>query len=186
MARNPRANATGWAMVVAMAVLVVPVLAITWLFTRDPAPQVESVDYRSTAERAAAASDFEILVPQGLPDTWTATKAMWMPAGMSGQAEPVVGDTWTLGFLTPDRMFIGLDQRVVAPAQFVAQKSRDGRPDGESSVAGTPWTRLVSADDRTRSLVRPGDGRDAPAVVISGDLPYEALEAFASTLGPVA
>lgn len=186
MARNPRANATGWAMVVAMAVLLVPVLAIVWMFTREPAPQIASVDYRSAAERAAAASDFEILLPQGLPDTWVATKAMWMPAGMSGQAEPVVGDTWTVGFLTPDQMFIGLDQRVVAPDQFVAQKSRDGRPDGESTVAGTTWSRLVSPDDRTRSLVLPGDGRDTPVTVVTGDLPYEALEAFASTLEPVA
>ena len=62
---------------------------------------------------------------------------------------------------------------------MVDQQSRDGTPDGSSVVAGRTWQRLISSDGRTKSLVL----QDPDATtILSADLPYEALEAYASTL----
>ena len=53
------------------------------------------------------------------------------------------------------------------------------RPDGESTVSGQVWQRLVSSDERTYSLVL----REAKVTtIVSGDVDYSALEAYASTL----
>jgi hypothetical protein len=62
---------------------------------------------------------------------------------------------------------------------MVDLQSREGTPDGSSVVAGQTWQRLVSPDGRTRSLVLHGP---SATVVVSADLPYEALESYASTL----
>lgn len=181
MAPPARARATGSNMVVALLVLLVPVIGIVAYFTRDPAPVVPVVAYEPIAERAAAASGYALYAPVNLPEGWRCTKASFLRAGASGQAEAVIGDTWSLAFLTPQDRYIGLDQRAAAPEQFIEKRTRDGEPDGASQVTGQEWTRYVSADGRTRSLVWTDDS----VVVVSGDLPYEALEAFVGTLVPV-
>jgi hypothetical protein len=61
---------------------------------------------------------------------------------------------------------------------MVDQQSRAGTPDGVSVIAGQTWQRLISPDERTRSLVL----RGSSTTIVSADLPYEALEAYASTL----
>ena len=95
------------------------------------------------------------------------------------RSQPSVRNLWQLGFLNPDDVFIGLDQGDLQAEDLVDQQSRAGTGDGESTVNGQVWQRLVSPDGRTRSLVR----RDAQVTsIISGDLPYAALEAYAATL----
>ena len=96
---------------------------------------------------------------------------------MDGQ--PSVRNQWQLGFLTPDDVFIGLDQGDLRADDLVDQQSRAGTADGESTVNGQVWQRLVSPDGRTRSLVL----REPKVTsIVSGDLPYAALEAYAATL----
>ena len=77
---------------------------------------------------------------------------------------------------------MAVDQRDSSQELFVQQVTRDGEPAGESTVGAVVWQRHVSEDGRTRSLVHRGE----VATIVSGDLPFEALEAFASTLVPVA
>lgn len=181
MARQPR-NATVLHMIVAMALLLVPVVGAVWFFTQDPEPPIAAVDPRPVAEQAAAAASYEVLAPQNLPEGWVTTRARFTPAGspLVG-GDPAPGDTFGLGFLTPGRTYVALDQRDVAPEPFVVDVSRGGRAEGESVVGERTWVRYVSDDGRTRSLVHRGDA----VTIVSGDLPYEALEAFASTLVPV-
>lgn len=169
-------------MVVAMLVILVPALVLVAFFTRNPEPPVTPVEYRALAERAAATASYPVLVPQNLPEGWVAVRARWTPVGQPGLGgDPVPGDTWQLGMLSPERTYVGLDQRDVAVEPFVADATRKGRLDGTAEVAGRAWQRYVSEDGRTRSLVLRADG----VAVVSGDLPYGALEAFASTLAPV-
>lgn len=180
MAASPRLSASSTHMVVAMLVLLIPVIGITVLFTRDPEPVVPDVPYGPIAERAAAESDFELLAPPDLPDGWACTKAEWLPAGTPGRAEAVIGDTWSMAFLTPERMYIGLDQRSEAPEEFIERRTQDGVPDGAATINGAPWVRYLSADGQTRSLVHAGE----PVTVVTGDLPYDQLELFAAILAP--
>jgi hypothetical protein len=86
---------------------------------------------------------------------------------------------WQLGFLSPDDVFIDLNQGDVQPQEMVDQQSREGTPDGNSVVAGQTWQRLISPDGRTRSLVVRGP---EVTTIVSADLPYGALEAYVSTL----
>lgn len=166
--------------VIAVAILLIPVVVLYWFFSRIPEPRATPVDWRPVVAKAQQEASFPVAVPQNLPDTWTAVRARWTPVGQLGlDQKPAVGNTFQLGFLTPDQMYIGLDQRDTDPAGLISAATRKGAADGESSIAGEPWLRYVSDDGRTRAIVR-SDGQST--LVISGDLPYEALEAFAGTL----
>ena len=168
-------------MVMAMAVLVVPVLVISWWFTRIPEPPITAVDWQGAASQARAAAVFPVWTPRNLPDSWIAVRARWTPKGEPGiDGRPVVGNTWQLGFLGPDRRYLGVDQRDQAREQLVDKVTRQSSADGSSSVLQREWQRRVSRDGRTRSLVLEDDGS---VVVVSGDVPYAQLEAFAATLG---
>ncbi len=170
-------------MLVAMLVLFVPVVLLTQFFTRNPEPPVTALDWKPVADAAAREASYEVLAPVNLPDGWVATRARFTEAGQPVLAgDPAPGDTFQLGFLSPEGRYFGLDQRDAAPDAFVRTVTRQGRPDGESSAAGRSWTRYVSEDGRTRSLV---ELREGAATIVSADLPHEALEAFASTLEPV-
>jgi hypothetical protein len=104
----------------------------------------------------------------------------WVPQGrpyLNSEASP--RNLWQLGFLTPDEVFIDLTQGDVRAQEMVDQQSRAGTQDGNSVVAGQTWQRLVSPDGRTRSLVLRNPN---VTTVVSADLPYGALEAYAATL----
>lgn len=164
-----------------MAVIVVPLLVVTWFFTQNPAEEVESVDPAPHVERAREQSPYPVLAPQGLPDGWVPLRVRWARDGEAWiTGEPAVGNSWQLGYLNPDGVYIAVQQRDRSPQQFVDQLSRDGVRESEvSSLAGREWERWTSLDDRTRSLV----WRDGQMVaVVTGDTSYEVLDTFAASL----
>jgi hypothetical protein len=168
-------------MIRSLAVILIPLVVITIIFTNTPKQHpVKEVDWKSVLATARKEAPFEVLAPESLPAGWRATQVTWVRQGqpyLNGQLSP--RNLWQIGFLTPNDVFIGLNQGDVRPQEMVDQQSRDGSRDGSSVVAGQTWQRLISADGRTRSLVL--QGPDATTIV-SADLPYEALEAYASTL----
>jgi hypothetical protein len=181
MARPSIKNARPRDMVISLGVILVPVVLISWFFTRTPpdAP-VRTVDWQQVLTSSRQVAPFPLLGPVGLPTTWVATKAEWATTGQPAvNREPAPGNTWQLGMLTPDKVYVSLTQRDAAGPALVAQVSRNGRADGSSSIGGASWTRWVSSDDRTRTISRI-DG--AVTIVVSGDLSYDGLDAFASTL----
>ena len=164
-----------------LAVILIPLVIITVLFTDLPDDRpVTETDWRSALATARQDAPFPVLAPTNLPEGWRATEAEWVKVGepsLGGQ--PSVRNLWQLGFLNPDDVYIGLDQGDLYAEDLVDQQSRAGTRDGESLVDGQVWQRLVSPDGRTRSLVR----RETSATsIVSGDLPYAALEAYAATL----
>jgi hypothetical protein len=168
-------------MVISLGVLLVPIILISWLFTRTPATSpVPTIDWQSVLAQSRTVAPYPLLGPVGLPDTWVATKAAWAKTGEPAvNREAAPGNTWQLGMLSPDQVYVGLTQRDAAGPALIAQVSRSGKADGTSTVGGVTWSRWVSADDRTRTLSRV-DG--AVTIVVSADLSYEGLEAFCSTL----
>ena len=179
MAR-PRTPARATQIFIAMSVVLVPILLITWFFTHMPDPAVNRVDPSHPLAQARAQASYPVLAPAHLPEGWQCTRARWTPAGELQLRNTVaLGDTWQLGYLTPAKMYIGLDQRDRLPEPFVTETTRQGRESGTSTVDGAAWTRYTSADGRTHALVN----RGVKAVtIVSGDLPFEELEAFAGTL----
>ena len=130
--------------------------------------------------RSLAVILIPVLAPTGLPAEWRATRVTWVKAGepyLNGA--PALRNTWQLGFLAPDDVYISLTQGDLQPEELVKDQSREGKPDGESMVDGKAWQRLITDDGRTRSLVLRGP--DVTSLVV-GDTTHEALESYAATL----
>ena len=179
-----RANrmATPGDMIRSLAVILIPLVIITVLFTDLPDDQpVTEVDWQPVLAVARRDAPFPVLAPSNLPEGWRATQAEWVKTGepFRGRCSRRSATSGQLGFLTPDDVFIGLDQGDLQPDDLVEEQTREGTADGESTVSGQAWERLVSPDGRTRSLVR---REPAVTTIVSGDLAYAALEAYASTL----
>ena len=168
-------------MLLSLAVILVPLVIITALFTDLPDEKpVEEVDWKPVLAVAREQSPYPVLAPTNLPSGWRATRATWVKVGEPHlNGEPSVRNLWLLGFLSPDDTYVSLGQGDQQIEDFIAEQTRQGAVDGESTVGGQSWQRRVSPDGRTRSLVR-----QEPQVttVVSGDVDYAALETYASTL----
>jgi Protein of unknown function (DUF4245) len=168
-------------MIRSLVVILIPLVVITIIFTNTPDDHpVKEVDWKPVLATAQAEAPFAVLAPANLPEGWRATRVNWVREGqpyVNGEASP--RNLWQIGFLSPDDVYIDLNQGDARPQELVDQQSREGTPDGTSVVAGQTWERLVSPDDRTRSLVLRGP---RSTTIVSADLPYEALEAYTSTL----
>lgn len=174
-------QATAGDMIRSLALIVIPLAVIAIIFTNvpDDAP-VEEVDWKPVLATARQQAPYEVLAPTNLPEGWRATRVNWVPLGrpyLNGEASP--RNLWQIGFLTPQEVYIDLTQGDMRAQEMVDQQSREGTPDGNSVVAGETWQRLVSPDGHTRSLVLHGP---AATTIVSANLPYEGLEAYASTL----
>lgn len=177
--RNPQARARD--MVISMAVLLVPLALIAWLFTSDPEPEVEIVDVAPVLAMAEDESPYPVLRAVNLPGDWVPTRVAWAADGNQWfTGEPAVGNSWQLGYLAPNGIYVGLQQRDRAVESFVSDITQEGRRQSEvTDLAGRTWEHWVSDDDRTRSLVwRDGD----MVAVVSGNTDFDQLDAFAGTL----
>ena len=179
--RRPKRPATAGDLIRSLVVILIPLLIITFFFTRNVGDHpVTVVDYGPVLAQARQKAPYPVLAPTGLPTTWRATQAEWVPTGdpyLNGQ--PSVRNLWELGFLSPENIFIAVNQGDLQPDDFIEVKTREGSPDGTSQIGGQAWERRISPDGRTRSLVW-----STPKVttIVVGDTSYEGLEAFASTL----
>jgi hypothetical protein len=178
-----RANpmATPGDMIRTLAVILVPLVVIAVLFTDLPKDKpVTEVQWQPILAVARRDAPFPVLAPTTAPEGWRATQAEWVETGDPFRGgEPSVRNQWSLGFLTPENVFVGLDQGDLQPDNLVAEQTRAGTPDGQSTVNGQTWERLLSRDGRTRSLVR---REPSVTTVVSADLDYDALDAYAAVL----
>jgi len=118
------------------------VLIYGW-FSRIPEPEVKPVDWRPVVAQAQAQAPYPVAVPQNLPDTWAVVRARWTPLGQPGLDQaPAVGNTFQLGYLTPQQIYIGLDQRDVDPQGIIRTASRDGAADGEACWPASPGSAM--------------------------------------------
>jgi len=83
-------------------------------------------------------------------------------------------------FLIDGEQFIGLEQTDGEIESYRDDRLAGFEPDGESSVDGASWERLVEDDDAPdRALVRVDGGA---VTIVRGTLPYEDLEEFVTLL----
>ena len=180
MARASSRTATTGDMVRSLAVILLPVVVITYLFTRTPEPTVRALEWTPVLAQAREQAPFPVLAPRAVPEDWRATKVGWTPEGRPGlNGDPSPRNLWELGFLDSTDTYLELDQGDRQGPDLVADKTREGLPDGQSTVQGAVWERRISSDERTRSLVRATEGL---TTIVTGDVPYADLESFAGTL----
>ena len=168
-------------MVISMAVIMVPLLIITWIFTNDPEPEARPVDVAPVVALAEAESPYPILRAVNLPEGWVPVRVAWAKDG--GQwitKEPAVGNSWQLGYLAPNGIYVAVQQRDREVETFVRAVTQDGRMEQDvTELPGRTWEHWVSRDEVTRSLVwRDGD----MVAVVSGDTDFDQLAAFAGSL----
>jgi hypothetical protein len=174
--REKKRPATAGDMVRSLLVIIVPLLIISFFFSRNLGDHpVQTVDVGPVLAQAREEAPYPVLAPVNLPGDWQPTRVSWEPTGHEG-APP--REHWQVGYLSPDRIYFAVNQSPDAEALLPAE-TRDGLPDGSSTLAGAAWERRVSADGRTRSLVR--DTGPVTTVVVA-DADYAALEAFTGTL----
>ena len=183
MARNP--NTRSRDMFLSMAVIVVPVLLLVWFFSSPGEEEPQRVDVAAQLKRATVESPYPLLVAEGLGSEWVPVRAAWALEGQPWiTGEPAEANSWQVGYLSPDEVYFGLQQRDGAEVAFVRSATREGHAvGGEVEAAGRSWERYESSDGRTRSLVSEGE---ADTAVVAADADFVALEAFAATLTEVA
>jgi len=185
VARAQKKPATAGDMIRSLLLILVPLLIIAAVFTNLPSDHpVKVVDWKPVLATARRDAPFPVLAPTNLPEGWRATQVRFVKQGDADlDGKPSPRNLWELNFLTPDNTFIGLDQGDLQPQDLIDDKTRKAAADGTSTVGDQTWQRMVTADGRTRSLVTQ---QPKVTTIVSGDLPYEALEAYASTLSSTA
>ncbi len=164
-----------------LAVILVPILLIGALLTiRLEDYPVKAVDVAPVLADAREEAPWPVLAPERLPPEWVPTRVTWTPEGRPAlNGEPSDRNRWLLGYLDPTQTYVAVEQADGEPRRFVADATRDGLPEATSQVGDQAWQQHVSPDGRTRSLVLV---EDRVTTVVSGDVGYEELVAFASTL----
>lgn len=176
-----RRNANSVDLLRSLALILIPIALVGALMTinLDDAP-VRPVNYTPQLTQAREEAPFPVLAPVGLPGEWIPTTASWTKLGGLGlNDEPSVRNEWKLGLLGPDKIYYALTQGDKETKKLITESTREGVEDGESTIRGATWQRMVSPDERTRSLVRIDDD---VSTVVSADTSYPALEAYAATL----
>ena len=195
MARVSPLKKTVRDMLLSMAVIALPVVAIVMFFPHDskkPEDAVRTVDYSIPLAQARrdTALPFTPLAPEGLPAGWRATS-------VHADLAPEAPLRWELGFLTADKQYVALDE--VSGGRGVdgvlAVQASDAAPvpgaSGKVSAGGFEWQVYQTPDGKKRALVRTMAPVAAQAgaaaggqvgVVVSGTGSLEELELFASAL----
>ncbi len=168
-------------MVISMAVLLVPIAVIVWWFTVNPDPKPEAVDVGAVLAVAADEAPYPVLVADEPGEDWIPVRVAWAAEGEPWITdEEATGNWWQVGYLSPDGIYFGVQQRDGATGSFVSDTTRDGDALGATvEIAGLTWERYESDDERTRSLV--SEGEDVTSIV-TADTDFVELEAFAATL----
>ena len=186
MARTDQLKKTARDMLVSMALIAVPLLAVVLWFphdAKDPQDAVQTVDYSVSLRQARdpGTLPFEALAPVGLPAGWRATS-------MHADFDPTAPLRWELGFQSPDHQYVALVQ--VTGGKLVKGVLDTQVPNAstgaQTTVGGFTWTEYTSADGQRRAIARTEEGTGTPAtpvgVVVAGTGSFAELEQFASAL----
>lgn len=173
-------------MLLSLGVVMVPILLITWLYTNNLSDYpVQPVDPTPMIAQARAEAPYPVYAPVNLPTGeggWVVTQASWVPKGASSRSGDGASSTdeWLWGGLDQSKTYYAVNESDDDPGRVIRRLSRDGSPDGTSTVEGKQWERWVSPDGRTRVLALRENGY---ILAVTADAPYEGLEAMASSLG---
>ncbi|MET9803424.1 DUF4245 domain-containing protein [Streptomyces sp. NPDC006368] len=137
----------------------------------EKADPIKPVDYRVEMVTAQRAAPYPILAPEGLPKGW-------MPTSVSYERQN--GDAWHLGFLTPDRQYVAVEQSTAAARKYIGEVSHEAADTGRTQrVAGQVWQRYEGP--KYDALVRREKG---VTTVVTGTASPERLAEMAAALKP--
>lgn len=153
---------------VVLGLIVLALYGVGQFFTRTPEQPTRSVDWQPAVESARRSADYPVLAPPSLPDGWRATSARYVPS--SG--------TWTLGVLTDDEEYLGVEQSTASVTSIVDRVADGGEAAGSAQVADRVWSVTAGPDDRITYASRV----DGVTTVVTGTTEQRDLEAYIGTL----
>lgn len=184
VAQKQRRQTSAGDLIKSMALVIVPILLITWLFTNNVRDYpVEKVEWRPVLTQARAEATWPVAAPEGLPEegrnAWVPSRVSWVKVGGPATGGPSPRNQWRVGFLSPEQTYYEVNQGDGEPALFIADITRDGRRVGEETLAGQSWERWESADGRTRTLLLRAD---PTVIMVTADAGFTELQQFARAL----
>lgn len=153
---------------------VIAAIALVFNLLNDPEPRLpDPVDYQPALAVAREEYGYPVLAPEPVPDGWRATSVDF--------AQEETGDLWKLGFLIGEGdAFVGLEQTDGEIQSYRDDRLADFATEGESTIDGVTWERLLEDDDQPdRALVRVDGGA---ITIVRGTVSYEELEEFVRLL----
>lgn len=109
------------------------VLVIVLMVPRNnPGTVGKPVDWKSVAAQGAGSEPDPLLSPD-LPSGWTANAAELR----SGASDGI--DDWHIGFISPSKQYVGLDQGFKANDTWTANQLQDVRATGSTTIDGVRW-----------------------------------------------
>lgn len=129
--RRHRERQTLLNLVGALLASLVAVLFLVLVVVRPELPERAAVDYQAIA--AESGTEVPLATPD-LPPAWKANAATF-------NARPADGVVnWYIGFVTPDRQFVALRQRIDANPTWVANQLSGAQSTGTTTIQGVTWT----------------------------------------------
>ncbi|MBT2501381.1 DUF4245 domain-containing protein [Curtobacterium sp. ISL-83] len=127
-----RQHQTAFNLVLALIASLGIVLFLVAVVVRPNQSVDRSVDYRQVAAQANVPG--VTLAAPVLPKGFTSNRADYRDKTTDGVK------VWTVGLLTPDVQFIGLQQGIGANASWVSDQLDQHAATGSRTIAGTKWT----------------------------------------------
>ncbi len=135
----------------------------------DTADPLKPVDYRVELVTAQRAAPYPVAAPRGLGEGWRPTSVSY---------DRREADAWHLGFLTPEREYVAVEQSTESPVRYVTDVTHDARDTGRvQQVAGRAWERWEGP--KYDALVLRGKG---VTTVVTGTASFERLGQMAAAL----
>jgi hypothetical protein len=128
-----RQHQTAFNLVIALIASLGIVLFLVAVVVRPDTTVVDrSVDYQQVAAQAKVPG--VTLAAPDLPDSFSSNRADYKDKTSDGVS------VWTVGLITPDKQYIGLQQGIRANETWVSNQLDQRAATGSRTIAGTKWT----------------------------------------------
>ena len=128
--RKHRANQTLRNLIWSLVATLIVVLLLVLVVVRPESGSLDTVDYRTVAEQSQVNAEVPLAAPD-LPAAWTANAAELRTRGDV--------TSWYVGFITPKKQFIAMDQGLAANPTWVDNTLDGNTSNGAVVLDGVTW-----------------------------------------------
>jgi len=173
--RKRRANQTVLNLALALGASLVVVLFLVSVVVRPEAAPDPGVNWVDTAAEASAGAGVDLIAP-ALPGEWTANDARF--------EEKAGVPTWYIGFLTPAKQFIAMNQGIEANPTWLASVLRDAVETGSTTIDQVRWTIYDqrAVDSPGNYAFAMSDELDGSTMALYGTAPTNEFELLAASI----
>ncbi|GAA3339942.1 hypothetical protein GCM10017714_17640 [Curtobacterium pusillum] len=174
-----RQHQTAFNLVIALIASLGIVLFLVAVVVRPNTPVADrTVDYRQVASQAKVPG--VTLAAPALPKGYSSNRADYQDKTTDGVS------VWTVGFITPDKQYIGLQQGIEANATWVSNQLDQHAATGSRTIAGTKWTvydRRAEGDDAGNQAYSLVSTFGKNTIVLSGTADDSSFRTVATAVG---